>query len=159
MFTLNTSRGVLGPGGRLQVVVAAAVGVHVDGLKPKASFGPGTWRPDSCYEEMKKAVTSFTTYELPLVAAMAHDGTGIKLDEQTRFSNPVIRERLGQLSQITSCDSLEERRHHLRGGGSGDGSHSSRSISALAQWWPGGCGRRAVRPAPHDARCRVRAID
>ena len=44
------------------------------------------------------AVTSFTTYELPLVAAMAHDGTGIKLDEQTRFSNPVLKERLGQLS-------------------------------------------------------------
>ncbi len=99
------------------------------------------------------------TSELPLVAAMAHDGTGIKLDEQTRFSNPVIGERLGQLSQITSCDSLEERRHRLRGGGSGDGSHSSRSISALAQWRPGGCGRRAVRPVPRDARCRVRAID
>ena len=40
MFTLNTSRGVLGPGGRLQVVVAAAVGVHVDGLKPKGKRGP-----------------------------------------------------------------------------------------------------------------------
>eukprot|EP00900_Chrysochromulina_parva_P010921 jgi/Chrpa1/19830/Chrysochromulina_OHIO_Genome00005123-RA len=31
---------VLGPGGRLQVVVAAAVGVHVDGLKPKGKRGP-----------------------------------------------------------------------------------------------------------------------
>jgi hypothetical protein len=64
----------------------------------RTSFGPGTWRPDGCYEEMKGAVTSFTTYELPLVAAMAHDGTGIKLDEQTQFSNPVLKERLGQLS-------------------------------------------------------------
>ena len=34
----------------------------------RTSFGPGTWRPDGCYEEMKGAVTSFTTYELPLVA-------------------------------------------------------------------------------------------
>ena len=72
----------------------------IAGAQPeiRTSFGPSTWKPDLCYEEMKKAVASFTDYELPLVAALASDGTGIKLDGRTRFSNPIIRERLSQLS-------------------------------------------------------------
>ena len=64
----------------------------------RTTFGPGTWRPDCCYKEMKEVVTSITDYELPLVAAMANDGTDIKQDEKTRFSIPVIKELLGQLS-------------------------------------------------------------
>ena len=70
------------------------------GMQPeiRTAFGPGSWKPDTCYQEMKGAVESFTDHELPLVAALAHDGTGIKLDERKRFSNPVLWERLGHLS-------------------------------------------------------------
>jgi hypothetical protein len=70
------------------------------GMQPeiRTAFGPGSWKPDTCYQEMKGAVESFTDLELPLVAALAHDGTGIKVDLQTRFSIPVLKERLGQLS-------------------------------------------------------------
>ena len=64
----------------------------------RTSFGPGSWKPDACSQEMKAAVASLTDYELPLVAALARDGTGIKLDERPRFSNPIVRERLSQLS-------------------------------------------------------------
>ena len=64
----------------------------------RTAFGPGSWKPDACSQEMKAAVASLTDYELPLVAALARDGTGIKLDERPRFSNPIVRERLSQLS-------------------------------------------------------------
>ena len=69
----------------------------------RTTFGPGTWRPDSCYKEMKEVVTSFTDYELPLVAAMANNGTGIKQDEQTRFSIPVINSCQGRDSGCPWC--------------------------------------------------------
>jgi hypothetical protein len=70
------------------------------GMQPeiRTAFGPGSWKPDTCYQEMKGAVESFTDHELPLVAALAHDGTGIKLDERKRFSNPIVRDHLAQLS-------------------------------------------------------------
>lgn len=70
----------------------------------RTAFEPGTWKPDACYEEMKGAVASFTDYEVPFVGRRtahdaAHDGTGIfSTTADARFSNPIVRERLGQLS-------------------------------------------------------------